>query len=707
MDLSLVSSSMSAKWTRCSFVTRRSSRAAASWLETRLRRRSVRNFTGPILTGDQWAPEKLKERSMSTPMDEWRIADGWFDIAGRWNPVSEDVRRLLRNTIDEKMRQEDQQPAPPVWFVRAGEHHDLQGACDLVLEDGTQVDRRSMGGGTVLPPDLPIGAHRLEPLDGGLTTQLFVVPRAQDLLPRSWGWAVQLYATRSRASWGHGDLGDLASLAEWATAHGATLLSHNPLGDPLPIASQEPSPYFTSSRKFRSLLYLRIESVPGASEIGGNIARLAASARSLNGERLIDRDEIYRLKLSALREIWTATSKKKATRSVIERSTSDQELVDHATFNALAQRFGSGWHCWDRVYSHPRSRSVARFREANRDEVEFWIWVQALLADQHRVAANSGTGLLNDLPVGFTVDGSDAWVDQDCLALDWRIGAPGDEFNPDGQNWGIVPYLPQKLRAVGYEPWIRTLRRLMVNTGALRVDHVMGLFRLFVIPAGTEYNDGAYLYQFGTELLDIALMEAVRAGVTLTGEDLGTVEDEVREALDARNILRYKVAWFEDLPPAEWPEASVGSISTHDLPTIAGLVSGTDAELRLEAGIPVDPADDLRMLARLNSSLGGDGTDGPARPVEEVIVAAHRLLASAGSRTVLCSLEDACAVTERPNLPGTIDEHPNWRLALPVAIEDLDSTLATPISDAMRRRAVLPPNTESEDRAGLDRLDCT
>lgn len=631
---------------------------------------------------------------MSPPhLDLWRISDGWHDVRGHWNPVSEVLRDRLRNSIDEKLREEDSHPAPPVWFVHPGETHELHSTCDIHLEPAPGHSAQpisSLSGHpdllavNSLPSDLPLGRHRLVPLNGGTITNLFVVPHSQRLIERGWGWTTQLYATRSSLSWGQGDLGDLRTLAAWASDCGASLVSHNPLGDTLPLSHQEPSPYFTSSRRYRSLLYLNLNDVPGAGLIADQLARLAVDGYALNSLPLIERDEIFRLKLDALGRIWTAVSGSDSVASMVAAQRCDADAEAHATFNTLVQRFGTGWRSWDRIYTDPHSRSVAEFRDSHRDDVDFWLWIQALSDQQYREAAGAGAGLMNDLPVGFNADGFDAWMDQDCLALDWRIGAPGDDFNPDGQNWGIVPYLPQKLRARGYEPWIATLRSVMAHTTALRIDHIMGLFRLFVIPANAETTNGAYLYHYGTEMLDIALMEAARAGVTLCGEDLGTVEDRVRRALAERNVMGYRVLWFEDSPMTDWSDASIGSISTHDLPTIAGLIGGGDAKQRANAGLAVDLTDDEAMLDRLMRTIDAQSQGAESPMNSPTILLAHRGLAEAGSRVVFASLEDACAVINRPNVPGTVDENPNWREPLPVPIEDLDGTLAPAIAEEMR-----------------------
>ncbi|MGB6058640.1 MAG: 4-alpha-glucanotransferase, partial [Microthrixaceae bacterium] len=364
---------------------------------------------------------------------------------------------------------------------------------------------------------------------------------------------------------------------------------------------------------------------------------------------------------------------------------------------------------------------VEEFRRAHADRVDFWCWVHRELERQLAEASSAGAGLMADLAVGFDPDGSDAWADQDFLALDCRIGAPGDDFNPDGQDWGVTPYVPWKLRNAGYEPWLQTLRPILRNCAALRIDHVMGLFRLFWIPDGIDpasvdraYSvdtgasqvrgdgigsaraTGAYVYQYGTELLDLALMEAARAGVWLAGEDLGTVEEEVRSAMGTRGVLGYRVGWFEDVDPPEWPAETIGSLNTHDLATVAGvceLAEGLTGHTGDAGGAdrpdtpdtPVDDNDKLLVerLSRLAASGSSIASDLNPMSTDAVILAAHESLAGAGSAVVMSSLDDSQAVVDQPNHPGTVDEFPNWRLALPVPIEDFDTTLAPQIAKVM------------------------
>jgi 4-alpha-glucanotransferase len=315
--------------------------------------------------------------------------------------------------------------------------------------------------------------------------------------------------------------------------------------------------------------------------------------------------------------------------------------------------------------------------------------------------------LLADLPVGFDPSGADAWMDQDLLALGCSVGAPPDDLGPTGQDWGLPPYVPWRLRAAGYAPWIDTLRRMFRHCDALRIDHVMGLFRLFWIPPGGDASHGGYVDQrdpahrpgaaghfddsgfVPVELLDLVLMEAARAGATVVGEDLGTVEPEVRAAMSDRNVFGYRIGWFEDEPAHEWPAATLAALTTHDLPTAAGLWTGEDETDRVRAGLAPDPGEVAIMRGRL-LRLASDGdalADEPmVDPSDErsVVVGAHRGLATSGSDLAVATLEDAVGALRRPNLPGTVDQHPNWRIPLPVDIEALDEAGAAEIAGVMR-----------------------
>ena len=540
----------------------------------------------------------------------------------------------------------------------------------LRLEDGTTTEVAES-----LPPDVPLGAHEL--VDGTGSTALFVVPARATEPRRSWGWAVQLYGTRSSASWGHGDLGDLAALGRWAAGQGASWVAHEPVGalrPPGPSGGRlQNSPYSPSSRRFPSPLYLRVEDVPGARSAADEVARAARAGRALNQDRHVDRDAVWALKRAALEAVWTQVG---PTWSAPD----DPGLLRHATFCALAEAHDGSWRSWPEGLRHPEAPEVAAAAAARADRVRFWAWGTVATTDQLDAAGRAGAGLLGDLAVGFDPDGADAWCDQDLLAAGCRIGAPPDDFAPDGQDWGLPPYVPWRLRAAAYGPWLATLRAQLAHSAALRIDHVMGLFRLFWVPPGSSPAQGTYVAQYGTELLDLALMEAARRDAVLVGEDLGTVEPTVRDALEDRGVLGYRIGWFEDAPPSAWPARTLAATTTHDLPTVAGLWTGADRRRRAAAGLAEDPDGDalLRHRLRVLTSSPDD------RPTGEVVLAAETAVAGAESLLALATLEDACGVEERPNQPGTVDELPNWRLALPVEVEALDATAAPAIARAMR-----------------------
>jgi 4-alpha-glucanotransferase len=542
---------------------------------------------------------------------------------------------------------------------------EITGPAELHLEDGAVV-RVDEG----LPPDLPLGYHEVRPLDGRPATGLIASP-ARCHLPeglRTWGWAIQLYALRSRESWGMGDLADLRQLADWsASALGAGAIVLNPLHAALPLVPQEASPYFPSSRRYRNPLYLRVEDVPGAAEAGLPVERLAVAGRALNTERRIDRDAVLRLKMGALRDLWARASPGSA-EFLRYRARQGRGLEEFATFCALAEHHGSGWRRWPAEHWHPASPAVARFAAAESERVAFHAWLQWLLDEQLRRAGRA-LRLVTDLAIGFDGEGADAWAWQDLLARGVTVGAPPDDFALEGQDWGLPPFVPHRLRAAGYAPFIETVRAGLRHAGGMRIDHVMGLFRLYWVPGGATARDGAYVRYPTDDLLAILALESERAGAVVIGEDLGTVEPGVRERLLAERILSTRVVWFESGPPAEYPRLSLAAVTTHDLPTVRGLWTGSDLEEQAAVGIRsnVEGTETLRTRLRTLTGLADD-----AAP-DAVALAVHRRLAEAPSVLIAATLEDVLGVAERPNLPGTTsDRRANWSLALPEALDQIE-----------------------------------
>jgi 4-alpha-glucanotransferase len=459
-----------------------------------------------------------------------------------------------------------------------------------------------------------------------------------------------------------GDLDDLARLAGVARDQGAGALMVNPLGASAPGRPQEPSPYLPSSRCFLNPIYLRIEEVPGAAEAGLELERLAAMGRRLLEEPVIDRDRVWALKLEALEAIWLRRRETAARRDTVQ----DGLLRSFATFCALSERHGAPWPAWPAEHRRPDAPGVSRFAQEHRDRVAFHAWLQGLALDQLARAAGEVRVVL-DLPIGVDPGGADAWLWQDLFVLDARVGAPPDEFNTLGQDWGLPPFDPWRLRQAAYEPFIRTVRAALQFGGGLRVDHVIGLFRLFWIPPGASPAEGAYVGYQWRELLEILALEAARAGAFVVGEDLGTVEESMRRELAARDVLSYRLLWFEPEPPRRFPERALAAVTTHDLPTVAGLWTGADLAEQRRLGLAPNEESTAAIRRRL-AGWGGLPHDAPAATAVE---AAYRLLAEAPSLVRMATLEDALAMEERPNIPGTTRERPNWSRLLPRSLEEL------------------------------------
>ena len=593
---------------------------------------------------------------------EWGIQERWCDAAGNWHDVSaETVARVLA-----AMSAGDGSASPPAGrtlFVRRGQPVEVYGPSLLTTEDGEEI--RVDGG---LPPDLAFGYHTLVGLEDGARTDVIASPRRCPLPADApaWGWAVQLYALRSTSSWGMGDLADLRDLGRWSAGElGAGLLLVNPLHAAHPTLPQSASPYYPSSRRFRNPLYLRVEDVDGAPALGG-LETLTASGRALNGERHIDRDAVFRLKMHALEQIWEGFRGDDAFDRW--RVAQGQPLADYASFCVLAEEHGPDWRTWPEGSRHPDGPDVAEVQRSAYGRWRFHQWLQWQV-DRQLQAASAEIPVMHDLAVGVDPAGADGWLWQDELAQGMTVGAPPDEFNTQGQNWGLPPFDPWRLRSSGYQPFIQTIRATLGHAGGLRLDHVMGLFRLWWVPEGAPSTEGAYVRYPSADLLDIVALECHRAGAYAVGEDLGTVEDTVRAELADRNILSYRLLWFEPGPPAEYPVKALAAVTTHDLPTIAGLWSGSDLHDQKEIGVQPNEESTLALRERLKHLAGVDDDD----PVEDVIACTYRALAQAPSMLLTAGLDDALGVEERPNMPGTTDEWPNWSIALPLTLEEIQA----------------------------------
>jgi 4-alpha-glucanotransferase len=579
----------------------------------------------------------------------------------------------IRAALAEARAEADVLPSTVV--VRAGgTGRPLPAPGEVTLEDG-----RSVPVGTTLPTDLPLGYHRLT--CGGQDVHLIVAPRRLPAVPRSWGWMLQLYALRSAGSWDLGDLHDLADFAGWAAADGAGLVLLNPLHAIGPNHPVPASPYSPTSRRFANPLYLRVADTAAYRAADAALRQQVDALRPPNGD-LIDYDAVWEAKRTALELLRPLAGP--------DPAADDTALVDFATYCALAERHGSDWRSWPEDLRRPEGPAVLAARAELAERVGFHAWLQRLceeqLATANAAAAGMPIGIVHDLAVGVDHGGADGWLLGDVLAGGARIGAPPDAFNQLGQDWGLAAWRPDRLAATGYTPYRDMLHRILRHAGGLRVDHVLGLFRLWWIPPGAGAADGTYVRYDGDAMLGILALEAERAGASVIGEDLGTVQAAVTRGLHSRNMLGSTVLWFtrdDDgfVPPDRWPRNTLATISTHDLPTVRGFLTGEHVRVRASLGQLAGPVEEEQARAALDRDellrmLRDAGLLGDSDAFEDVVSAMHAALAASPSRLIAASLYDVLGEVRQPNLPGTVDEYPNWRQPLPASLDEITADAA-------------------------------
>jgi 4-alpha-glucanotransferase len=613
-------------------------------------------------------------------------------------------------------------PLPPTIVARAGTEssfwvhvtHGSPVGLWIRLEDGSvraglcqlenhtppyDLGDRLVGEATFeLPSDLPLGYHRLF-VQGGSSessTPLIVVPARLELPPRLgtkriWGLATQLYSVQSERSWGVGDLTDLTDLAVWSGAqHGAGYILVNPLHAAAPVVPMEPSPYLPTSRRYVNPLYLRPEAITEFADVRGRgrIRKARADLRNrTRRQELIDRDAAWKAKRAALQTVFgVERSAGRQLTYAAYREREGRSLDNFAIWCALAEKHGADWHDWPDALTHPASAAVAEFALKRADAVDFHRWLQWQLDDQlataQSTAERSGMelGIMHDLAVGVDPNGADAWAMQDVLALGVTAGAPPDEFNQLGQDWSQPPWRPDQLVEQGYEPFRAMVNAVLRHGGGVRVDHIIGLFRLWWIPKGALPTEGTYVRYDHEAMIGILALEAHRAEAVVVGEDLGTVETWVRDYLSDRGLLGTSILWFEldrdgpdstggPLQAQRWREYCLSSVTTHDLPPTAGYLAGEHVRLRAELGLLTRPveqelADDRGEQAAWVAELRRVGLLGEKPGVDETVLALYRYLGRTPSRLLCLSLADAVGEMRTENQPGTSDEYPNWRIPL-------------------------------------------
>ncbi|HEX5452538.1 MAG TPA: 4-alpha-glucanotransferase [Stellaceae bacterium] len=625
------------------------------------------------------------------------------------------------------------------------------GASDIewhcCCETGEEFSGRSDGAVLRLPADLPLGYHRLAVACAGIACEidLIVTPQSchlpEGLRPgaRNWGLTAQLYGLRSDRNWGIGDFTDLAQLGRDAGRLGAAALGINPLHALFAAEPRHCSPYSPSSRLWLDWLYIDVTAAPGFAE--DETARALATPAALAAVRaanLIDYFAVAALKRPVLEALFRRFRGRAACGDDAPaagfrrfREVGGAELARFAAFEVLHEHFlvaggPFSWHSWPAPLRDPHSAAVAGFARDHAERVEFFQFLQWLADRQLGDAAAAGRaggmgiGLYRDLAVGVNPHGADAWAGQDLVAPGASIGAPPDPLSRAGQNWGLAPINPLALRRRGFAAFIAALRANMRHAGILRIDHVMGLQRLYWVPNGNPATDGAYVnYPFGV-LLRLLALESRRHGCAVIGEDLGTVPDGFRERMNAAKMLSYRVAMFERhgdggfAAPSEYPPLAAASAATHDLATLKGFWLGRDIDWRRRLGLYPDAAakaaeaeerrhgrrmlldalarEGLLMPERFGEFLSSEGAPAYSLELGEAILT---YLARSRARLVLVQLEDIAGEAEQANLPGTSDAHPNWRRRLSLPLEELLARpetlrLAARLGDARRRAAPEP-----------------
>ena len=674
---------------------------------------------------NQSVTEKLRELAETVG-----VSTGFWDWYGNWKHVEDASLIAVLNSlgfslsfdpseaeINEAFRRNEDfawaAPLPPTTVCRQGNEaeipvhvpHGMGVWCHVETEDGyhhelEQLDRpippRMVDGNLVgratfkIPNWLPQGWHRIVARheDGSeCSSTLIVVPQRLscrlDDGHKRWGVAAQLYSTCSSGSWGMGDTQDLADLTAIVARDGANFLQVNPLHAPQPCFPQETSPYLPVSRRWASPLYIRPEAIDEYARMDGKergvITRYAHASRSQ--EDIIDRDLSWKSKLKALRKIFEIP-RSIARQAQFEHFCAEggESLENFALWSALV--FENGDIELPAPYASINAPEVEQARQRLAGEIEFWQWCQWIVFDQliraqesaHRLGMDMG--IMSDLAVGVHSLGSEIWSMPEIFAPGMSVGAPPDMYSQQGQNWSQPPWSPRGLAKAGYAPLRDMLRSVLSYSGAVRIDHILGLFRLWWIPEGMEASAGAYVSYDHEAMVGIVLLEAQRAGAVVIGEDLGTVEPWVRGYLNDRGILGTSVLWFEKegsgwpLWPDHYRRSCLAAVTTHDLPPTLGYLEGVHTQLRNRLGLLVEDLDQVleadrvereRMVSRLNEG-GFIHNEEPSE--EELVMGFHAYLAASPALLLAVSLVDAVGEKAPQNLPGTSDQYPNWCIPL-------------------------------------------
>jgi 4-alpha-glucanotransferase len=631
-----------------------------------------------------------------------------------------------------------------VWRVHAENGSILEGVTSTL--DCEEVWRGEVAGSWItrrrfkLNVDLPHGYHEFEArISGGATDRCLLVvsppvcfePEAIAAGGRLWGVAVQLYTLRSRDNWGIGDFRDLQQLIRWTAPHGAAFIGLNPLHALAPADPSRSSPYSASSRHFLNVLYIAVPDVPEFAHCQAARDRLADPAvmqrlQDLRSQTLVDYRGVADLKFEILallyrefRDRHLARDSDRARKFLAFVAQRGAALQSHARFDAIDRHFrattgcASGWLSWPQEYRDVNGPAAARFAQEHPAEVEFYAYLQWLAHEQlsnvRALTRELGMpiGLYGDYAVGANPSGSETWVDRAGYSLGAEIGAPPDPLALKGQGWGIPPQDPAAMLAQRLQVFIHLVRDNMRYYGALRLDHVMSLFRLWWVPGGASPTEGAYVHYPLHQLLTVLSLESSRNACLVVGEDLGVVPDEVRQAMPEFGLYHYKVLLFEKTQdrfrrPDEFMKRALAAVTTHDLPTLRSYWEGRDIELRrrlnlypsadIENEIVRERGHDREMLlaALREQGLSPAQPATPSEPfTEQLAHALHLYLARSPTTLVALHIEDILGMIDPVNVPGTDHEYPNWQRKLTVDIEDMAarSDFAAQLDEIHRARS--------------------
>ncbi len=630
------------------------------------------------------------------------VAPRWKDVHGDWHDVAPETLHAVlaalglpsatASDLEASLAVVDKgfSTLPPLVTAEVGQPVALTvapGHFRLVLEDGTlrEGTAQDRDGAAVLPAiDVP-GYHRLTL--GAQQTVLAVAPRRCFTMgdtasaARAWVLAVQLYALRRPGDAGLGDFGALQDLIRPAAAHGAAGIAISPVHAQFSADPDRFSPYSPSSRMLLNVLHTRLD-VPTDEE-----------TRRLEAADFVDWPAAARKRLAAFRAMFDAASPAMLAELAAYRAQQGDTLETHARFEALhAHHFRAvparwHWRDWPKQFRKPDNPAVAEFAAAHATEVAFHAFMQwqasLSMAAAQQAARDAGMpiGLVADLAVGADSGGSHCWSRQAETLLGLSVGAPPDLLSPQGQNWGLAAFSPRGLVLNGFGAYLEMLRSTMRHAGGIRIDHALGLARLWVVPDGASADHGAYISFPIKDMLRLIALESHRHRAIVLAEDLGTIPDGFQDRLEGAGMLGMRVLWFERhndrfTSPRIWTKGAAAMTSTHDLPTVAGWWAGRDLEWRGRLGLLGDEASQqherhLRMCDRaalwdtmLDSGAAEADLPGPDQS-DRIADAAARHVGGAACDLAVLPIEDALALAEQPNLPGTLDEHPNWRRRLP------------------------------------------